>query len=72
MDFLSAQALPGPGSIINCIIQLNGTAGPTRFLTVQKEATLSQIPGLNYGYEALANISKPESWEVQKLNTATL
>ena len=64
--------MPGPDSIINCIVQSNGPGGPTRFLTVQKQSALSQIPGLNYGFEALSNISKPETWEIQKLNAATL
>ena len=41
-------------------------------MTVEKQGELSQIPGLNYGFEALANISKPATWEIQKLSPATL
>ena len=72
LDFIAAQALPGPGSIINCIIQPHGPGGPTRFLTLEKQTSLSQIPGLRYSFEALANIPKPVTWEEQALTPASL
>ena len=48
VNFLKMQALPGPESIINCIVQPHGPSGVTRFVTVKKLSKLSQIPGLQY------------------------
>ena len=47
-DFLAAKSLAGPQSIVNCVIQTHGAAGPTRFVVVEKETALSEIPGLTY------------------------
>ena len=35
-EFLMSQALPGPGSIITCMIQRWGPLGPTKFITLEK------------------------------------
>ena len=37
---------------------------------VEKETSLSEIPGLTYQFEDLANIPKPVSWENSKLSAA--
>ena len=39
---------------------------------MEKQTALSQIPGLRYGFEALANIPKPVTWEEQALTPASL
>ena len=62
-DFLAAAALPGPQSIINCVIQQYGSAGPAKFVVVEKETALSTIPGLVYQLEAIANLPKPAAWD---------
>ena len=62
LDFLAAHALPGPNSVINCILQPHGSAGPTQYLILKKDTAISQIPGLRYGKYMLANIPKPETW----------
>ena len=36
MDFLAEQALPGPNSVVHCILQPHGPAGATTFLTLEK------------------------------------
>ena len=41
LEFLAVHALPGPDSIINCVIQQYGPAGPTTFMTVKKTTALS-------------------------------
>ena len=38
MDFLAAQAMPGPGSIITVIDQSHGPNGPTTYMTLEKDA----------------------------------
>ena len=48
LDFITTQALPGPGSLIHCIIQHYGPTGPTKFLTMEKMTALAEIPGLKY------------------------
>ena len=68
VDFLAEQALPGPGSIITCILQPQGSTGAVEFLTIEKKTALSQIPGLKYRPEVLANLPKPASWDNHKLS----
>ena len=41
LDFLAEQALPGPSSVVTCVIQPHGPAGPTTFLTLEKQTALS-------------------------------
>ena len=40
-DFLASQALPGPNSIITCIIQPYGIRGPTQYMVLEKKTPLS-------------------------------
>ena len=49
LDFLAAQALSGPDSIITCILQPHGPVGATKYIVLEKKTALSQIPGLHYG-----------------------
>ena len=41
MDFISMQALPGPGSIVTCILQPYSKSGPTHYMTIEKSSSLS-------------------------------
>ena len=61
------QALPGPESIITCIIQPHGPSGANRYVTVKKQSKLSQIPGLQYRTEMIASLPRSSFWEVRKL-----
>ena len=47
-DFIAARALPGPKSVTTCILQLQGSAGETQYLVLEKWTALSEIPGLRY------------------------
>ena len=71
-DFLRAHALPGAASYVTCIIQFHGPDGPTKFLTLEKSTALSEIPGLAYDYNIVANVPMPISWEKRKLTPAAL
>ena len=53
-------------------MQPYGPVGPTRFLTLEKLTPLSQIPGLAYKPEALANLPKLPTWDENKLSKAAL
>ena len=67
---MAAHALPGSGSVINCVIQHYGPVGPTEFLTIEKFTALSQIPGLRHGIEEVANLPRPPTWDQRKLTPA--
>ena len=41
LDFLAAQALPGPGSFITCVLQHQGTSGPTQYLVLEKKTAIA-------------------------------
>ncbi len=41
LNFIKVQALPGPNSIVHCVIQHHGPSGPTSFYTMVKQATLA-------------------------------
>ena len=41
LSFLKIYALPGPASIIHCILQNHGPTGPTSFYTIVKEGPLA-------------------------------
>ena len=41
LNFIKSQALPGPGSLVHCILQHYGPTGPTSFYTMAKRAPLS-------------------------------
>ena len=72
MNFLKANALPGPDSKVTGIIQLYGPESQTRFITVQKTSRISQIPGLTYGYQIVANLPRASTWEANKLSEAQI
>ena len=71
MDFLAAQALPGPRSVVTCILQPYGPGGPTQYIVLEKETPLSQVPGIQYRSQALANLPRPSTWDVHPLTPAT-
>jgi len=70
LDFITDQALPGPGSLIHCVIQHYGPTGPTKFLTMEKKTALAEIPGLKYRPEAIANITLPPTLDRKPLSSA--
>ena len=41
------------------------------FQTLEKQTALSQIPGLTYRPEVLANLPKPSTWDDRKMSDAT-
>ena len=71
MNFLAAQALPGPASILTCILQPYGPGGPTQYLVLEKETPLSQVPGLQYRVQKIANLPRLQTWDCQALTPAT-
>ena len=68
MKFLKANALPGPDSKVTGIVQVYGPDSQTRFIAVQKNSRISQIPGLKYGYQIVANLPRASTWEANKLS----
>jgi len=62
LDFITKQALPGPGSNVHCIIQHHGSSGPTSFITLEKTTPLAQIPALKYTKEVISPLPRPSSW----------
>ena len=72
LNFLAAYQLPGPASRITCIFQEQGTAKNTRFLTLEKQNPLSQIPGFTSFNYAVANLPRPLQWDDKKLSAHVL
>ena len=72
LNFLAAQALPGPRSVTTCILQPQGPLGETRYLVLEKQTALSQVPGLRYGLDEMANLPRPASWDSHRLSEAVL
>ena len=70
VDFLASQALPGPDSIVNCVIQRYGPVGPTEFKTVVKRTPLSEIPGIKHSTQENINLPRPPAWDNKKLTLA--
>ena len=70
VDFLASQELPGPDSIVNCVIQRYGPVGPTEFKTVVKRTPLSEIPGINPRTQENINLPRPPTWDNKKLTPA--
>ena len=67
-EFLAANALPGPGSKVYCILQDQGLYGATRTCTYEKITALSHIPGLSYKYGPLNNAPRTKeltSWALK-------
>ena len=71
LDFLAAQALPGPNSFVTCVVQHYGLSGPVQFLVMEKKTALAQIPNLHFGRQAVANLPRPQTWISTKLADAT-
>lgn len=46
------------------------TWGPTHYTVIEKRTALSQVPGLRYGTQALANLPRPQAWDDKALSTA--
>ncbi len=59
-DFLAANALPGPGSLIQCLQYPNGANGGYKQFKLKKEQPFSQIPSLNYRLQHVANLPRPK------------
>ena len=70
LEFIKTQALPGPGSFVNCVVQNYGPHGPTSFYTIEKSTPLSQIPALNYTHEMIAPLPRPLTWDERPLTNA--
>ena len=71
LDFLAAQALPGPNSFVTCVVQHYGLSGPVQFFVMEKKTALAQIPNLHFGRQAVANLPRPQTWISTKLADAT-
>ena len=61
-EFLLANALPGPDSRIQCIIQNKYDVEDQDHFECIKENKYSQIPGFNYNYSTISQIPKPKEW----------
>ena len=59
-EFLAAHALPGPDSLIRCLLYPNCLEGGVAQFTLRKDTSLSQIPGLPYRMDKIASLSKPK------------
>ena len=59
LDFIAANALPGPYSKINCIIQRDGPGGESVMFSLTKATSLSQIPGLVYRGPPVSSLPRP-------------
>lgn len=62
VDFIAANALPGPDSLIHCTLQKQGKYGNTEYCSYLKTTRLAQLPGLAYGCEDLLNLKRPVQW----------
>ena len=60
--FLTQYALPGPGSVVHCIIQKDGPTASTIKQTLKKDQAVSHIPGLLYRPTEISNIVKLPTW----------
>ena len=70
--FLAANALPGPGSKIKCVLQRKGPEGGKEVCTYEKESALAQIPGLKYGLEPIMELPMPSNWHDHALTGGPL
>ena len=62
MDFIAANALPGPQSQVRCSLQLQGLFGSTELLNYEKKSAISQIPGYRYQQGELIELPQPKQW----------
>ena len=70
LDFIAESAFGGANAVVTCIMQSYSNLGPTHYLTIEKRTALSQVPGLRYGLQPLANLPRPASWDNRPLSTA--
>ena len=72
VDFIAANALPGPESLIHCTLQKQGKFGVTEYCSYLKKSRLAQVPGLIYGGGDLLNLKRPAQWNDRKLTETDL
>ena len=72
VNFIAANALPGPDSLIYCTLQKQGKYGNTEYCSYLKKTRLSQVPGLSYGIQDLLNLKRPAQWNDRKLSETDL
>jgi len=71
-SLLAANALPGPHSVIHCLLYPNGPQGGRLELKISKKSDFAQFPGLTYRMEALASLPRPKQWYDGILDGAVL
>ena len=71
-DFLKKHSLPGPDSIVNCVLMPQGPFGTRELRIFNKSSSICQIPGLRYKDEEVASIPRPESWIGQDFRDSIL
>jgi hypothetical protein len=69
-EFMARHALPGPGSVITCIVQRHGPLGDTEIFKMVKLTQLAQIPGMKYGLAPATYTNFPAEWTGRHLTPA--
>ena len=61
-NFLWQYQLPGPNSLVHCVVQKNAQRGNTAKLSLKKDLRMAHVPGLKYRPLGPANLPMPTSW----------